>query len=92
MKRKKRYKHATIGKKKYYFYKIVWVDPCGDAGHASEDEMKSLLPATMVSHKHIFLLKIKNTCGHFLLTTLNLLYSQTVIVFQEVLLKKWREY
>jgi|TARA_E500000178_G_scaffold158442_1_gene158180 hypothetical protein len=54
MRRKKRYKHATIGKKKYYFYKIVWVDPCGDAGHASEDEMKSLLPATMVSQAYIF--------------------------------------
>ena len=42
-KRKKRYKHATLlGKKKYYFYKIVWVDPCGDAGHADEDEMKKV--------------------------------------------------
>ena len=42
MKRKKRYKHATIGKKKYYFYKIVWLDPCGDAGHAEIEEMKKL--------------------------------------------------
>ena len=33
MKRRKKskYKYATIGNKKYYFYKIVWVDPCGDA-------------------------------------------------------------
>ena len=44
MRRKKsKYKHAVIGKKKYYFYKIVWHDPCGDAGHADVDEMKKLL-------------------------------------------------
>ena len=44
----------AIGKKKYYFYKIVWVDPCGDAGYADVDEMKKLLPATMVSQAYIF--------------------------------------
>ena len=56
MKRRKKskYKYAVIGKKKYYFYKIVWVDPCGDAGHADVDEMKKLLPATMVSQAYIF--------------------------------------
>ena len=54
MRRKKRYKHATIGKKKYYFYKIVWLDPCGDAGHADEDEMKKLKPAVMISQAYIF--------------------------------------
>ena len=54
MRRKKRYKHATIGKKKYYFYKIVWLDPCGDAGHAEIEEMKNLKPATMVSQAYIF--------------------------------------
>ena len=54
MRRKKRYKHATIGKKKYYFYKIVWLDPCGDAGHAEIEEMKKLKPATMVSQAYIF--------------------------------------
>ena len=56
MKRRKKskYKYAVIGKKKYYFYKIVWVDPCGDAGHADVDEMKKLLPATMISQAYIF--------------------------------------
>ena len=42
MRRKKRYKHAIIAKKKYYFYKRVWEDPCGDAGHADIDEIKKL--------------------------------------------------
>ena len=54
MRRKKRYKHATIGKKKYYFYKIIWEDPCGDAGHADIDEMKKLKPAIMISQAYIF--------------------------------------
>ena len=54
MRRKKRYKHAVINKKKYYFYKIVWLDPCGDAGHADVDEMTKLLPATMISQAYIF--------------------------------------
>ena len=54
MRRKKRNKHAVINKKKYYFYKIVWGEPCGDAGHADVDEMKKLLPATMISQAYIF--------------------------------------
>ena len=54
MRRKKRYKHAVINKKKYYFYKLVWEDPCGDAGHADVDEVKKLKPAIMVSQAYIF--------------------------------------
>ena len=55
MRRKKsKYKYATIGKKKYYFYKIVWIDPCGDSGHADASEMKDLKPAIMVSQAYIF--------------------------------------
>ena len=52
--KKSKYKYAVIGKKKYYFYKIVWLDPCGDAGHAEVEEMRKLLPATMVSQAYIF--------------------------------------
>ena len=52
--KKSKYKYATIGNKKYYFYKIVWVDPCGDAGHADVDEMKKLKPAVMISQAYIF--------------------------------------
>ena len=55
MRRKKsKYKYATIGKKKYYFYKIVWNDPCGDSGHAEADEVKNLKPAVMISQAYIF--------------------------------------
>ena len=40
--KKSKYKHAVVGKKKYYFYKIRWIDITGDAGHKTEDEMKKL--------------------------------------------------
>ena len=53
-KKKSKYRHCVINKKKYYFYKIVWLDPCGDAGHAEVEEMKKLKPATMVSQAYIF--------------------------------------
>mgnify|MGYP003134740024 CR=1 FL=1 len=52
--KKSKYKHAIIGKKRYYFYKIVWTDPCGDAGHADVDEVKKLLPATMITQAYVF--------------------------------------
>ena len=52
--KKSKYRYATIGNKKYYFYKIVWLDPCGDAGHAEVDEMKKLKPAVMISQAYIF--------------------------------------
>ena len=36
MRRKKaKYKHTVIKKKKYYFYKITWADITGDAGHCT---------------------------------------------------------
>ena len=41
MRRKKsKYKHAVIGKKKYYLQDRL-EDPCGDAGHADVDEVKT---------------------------------------------------
>ena len=36
------------------FNKIMWIDPCGDSGHADIDEMKKLLPAVMVTQAYIF--------------------------------------
>ncbi len=55
MKRKKsKYKHAVIGKKKYYFYSIEWIDPCGDSGHAEAAEVKDLKPAKMMTQAYVF--------------------------------------
>jgi hypothetical protein len=51
MKRKKsKYKFAVIDKKKYYFYKIIWLDILGDS-IKEFDEMK---PAEMVTQAYIY--------------------------------------
>ena len=52
--KKAKFRHVLIGGKKYYFYKIVWVDPMGDSGHCESSEMKNLKPAIMISQAYIF--------------------------------------
>ena len=54
MKRKRRYKHAVINKKKYYFYTIRWLDITGDAGHKSKEEMLKLPIAKMITQAYVF--------------------------------------
>jgi hypothetical protein len=55
MKRKKsKYRCAIVGKKKYYFYSIEWIDPCGDSGHAEASEVKELKPAKMCTQAYVF--------------------------------------
>jgi hypothetical protein len=36
--KKSKFKHVVIGSKKYFFYRIEWLDITGDAGHASAEE------------------------------------------------------
>ena len=52
--RKKRYKHAIINKKKYYFYSIKWFDFTGDAGHKSKEEMEKLPISKMITQAYVF--------------------------------------
>lgn len=52
--KKSKYKHAVVGGKKYYLYRIMWIDPCGDSGHAEADEVKKLLPAKMITQGYLF--------------------------------------
>ena len=55
MKRKKsKYKHIVINKKKYYFYKITWLDITGDAGHASADEFDKFECAKMITFAYLY--------------------------------------
>ena len=53
-KKKSKYQSLVINKKRYYFYKIVWLDIVGDAGHADSEEFRKLIPAEMVSYGYIF--------------------------------------
>lgn len=53
-KKKSKYKSLVINKKRYYFYKIVWLDIVGDSGHADVQEFMKLNPVEMVSYGYIF--------------------------------------
>ena len=52
--KKSKYRHCVINKKKYYFYKIVWLDILGDSGHADTNEFMEMKPAEMVTHAYVF--------------------------------------
>ena len=54
VRKKSKYKHAIIGKKKYYFYSIEWIDPCGDSGHADNNEFMDMKPAVMITNAYVF--------------------------------------
>lgn len=54
VKKKSKYRHIVINKKKYYFYHIVWLDILGDSGHASAPEFDNMKPAVMNTYAYIY--------------------------------------
>ena len=52
--KKSKYRHVVINKKKYYFYKISWVDITADGGHATADEFDKFECSKMVSFGYIY--------------------------------------
>ena len=55
MRRKKsKYKHVAINKKKYYFYKIKWLDITADGGHATPDEFDKFECSKMVTFAYVY--------------------------------------
>ena len=55
VKKKSKYQSLLINKKRYYFYKITWLDIVGDAGHADAKEMEEMKPAVMITNAYVFL-------------------------------------
>jgi hypothetical protein len=53
--KKSKYQSLVINKKRYYFYKITWIDILGDSGHADANEMSQMKPVTMITHAYVFL-------------------------------------
>ena len=54
-KRKKtKYRHVVINKKKYYFYKISWVDITADGGHATAEEFDKFECSKLISFAYIY--------------------------------------
>lgn len=52
--KKSKYKSVVINKKRYYLYKITWLDILGDSGHADAQEFKDMKPAVMISYGYVF--------------------------------------
>ena len=52
--KKSKYKSVVINKKRYYYYKITWIDPTGDSGHATAHDSLGLVPSTMITHAYVF--------------------------------------
>ncbi len=52
--KKSKYKHATINKKRYYFYMIRWEDITGDAGHASAEEFDKFEISEMITQAYVY--------------------------------------
>ena len=44
VKKKSRFRHISINKKKFYFYEIKWWDILGDSGHAGTKEFDLMIP------------------------------------------------
>ena len=42
-----------IKKKRYYFYKITWLDITGDSGHADLHTVSGFMPSEMVTHAYL---------------------------------------
>ena len=52
--KKSKFKHVVIGSKKYYFYRLEWIDITGDAGHASIEEFDKFEMSKMITHAYIY--------------------------------------
>ena len=91
--KKSKYKSVVIKKKRYYFYKITWVDPTGDSGHATAHDSYGLQPSVMITHAYLFGQDKKNiwTIANFeeideLFSDLNVFPKGCVIKMEKVLL------
>ena len=52
--KKSKYKYAKIGKKKYFFYSIKWVDITGDSSHATPEEFDKFAPSVMRTQAYLY--------------------------------------
>ena len=52
--KKSKYRHVVINKKKYYFYKISWLDITADGGHATVDEFDKFECSRMITIAYLY--------------------------------------
>ena len=58
--KKSKYKSVVIKKKRYYFYKITWVDITGDSSHADLHTAVGMMPSVMITHAYLLCKDRKN--------------------------------
>lgn len=54
MKKKSKFRHIQIDKKKYYFYEITWVDPTGDSGWADAKTFGKMTCSNVITSAYVF--------------------------------------
>ena len=60
VKKKSKYRHITINKKKHYFYTIKWIDILGDSGHCTSQEFDKMQPELMNTNAYVYSKDKKN--------------------------------
>ena len=58
--KKSKYKSVVIKKKRYYFYKITWVDITGDSSHADLHTALGMMPSVMITDAYLLCKDRKN--------------------------------
>ena len=58
--KKSKYKSVVIKKKRYYFYKITWVDITGDSSHADLHTALGMMPSVIITHAYLLCKDRKN--------------------------------
>ncbi len=46
--------YIIVNKKKYYFYRIEWLDILGDAGHINFEDLSNMKPACKITYAFLF--------------------------------------
>ena len=79
IKKKSKFRHISINKKKYYFYHIIWNDILGDSSHFTFNEFEKMKPATMNTYAYVFK-KDKKYLGLLLVMMTKLLVIEIVFL------------
>ena len=86
--KKSKYRHIVIKNKKYYFYRIKWVDITGDSGHATNEEFAKFKPIEMVTFAYMFKKDAKNVWTFASYDTTEEAFSDRNVFPVGVILKK----
>ena len=86
--KKSKYRHIVIKNKKYYFYRIKWVDITGDSGHATNEEFAKFKPSEMVTFAYMFKKDAKNVWTFAIYDTTEEAFSDRNVFPVGVILKK----